>query len=187
MARSAGVVLYIMVVGKFPFESPNIISLFTNIARGKFSIPDWIGPELMDLLKGILQVDPDKRFSLTQIKKHLWMKLVFPKDRTPSITIDPITSLFGHDEKTLNHVLEELQNRNGEKKGSKESFDEESYETGSEMSDPSSINQASISDESETSSSLQEEEKVPRKVQKNQRASQKRTVKGTTKKIPRNP
>lgn len=102
-----------MVVGKFPFESPNIITLFTNIARGKFTIPEWVGPELTDLLKGVLQVDPDNRLSLQQIRKHNWMKNAI-KESSSNIPIDTMPSLFGNDSKTLNQILEDLQKRNSE-------------------------------------------------------------------------
>jgi serine/threonine-protein kinase 11 len=112
---SAGVVLYIMVVGKFPFETPNIISLFTNIAKGKFKIPDWVSPELTELLKSILQVDPDNRFSLLQIKKHNWMKMQL-KNSSSIVSIDPISSHFGHDNKTLSQVLDDLLTRNADRK-----------------------------------------------------------------------
>jgi len=96
-----------MVVGKFPFESPNIISLFTNIARGKFIIPEWVGPELTDLIKGILQVDPDNRLTLAQIKKHCWMKIAI-KDNTSNVPIEPISSLFGQDNKSFHKITEDF-------------------------------------------------------------------------------
>jgi len=148
---SAGVVLYMMVVGKFPFENPNIISMFTNIARGKYTIPDWVEPELKDLLKGILQVDPDNRFSIAQIKKQRWMKLKFTDDGN-RIAIEPISSLFGHDDKTLNQVLEDLLSRKGgEKKGVKAENDEDS------LSEGGPIHQTSLSDASETPRSSLEE------------------------------
>jgi serine/threonine protein kinase len=112
---SAGVVLYMMVVGKYPFDIPNPLSLFTNIARGKFTIPDWIGSELNDLLSGILQVDPDNRLSLIQIRKHNWMKIPI-KDGATHVKIEPIPSLFPNDKATLNQVLEDLLNKSSDRK-----------------------------------------------------------------------
>jgi len=120
---SAGVVLYLMVVGKIPFENPNFITLFTNIARGKFTIPDWIPSELSDLLKGILQVDPDNRLTLHQIKKHSWMTYVI-QDCTRNVPIESIPSLF-NDTSTLNQILEDLQQQNTEP----------SYSSGNETND----------------------------------------------------
>jgi len=104
---SAGVVLYIMVVGKFPFDGPSIITKFTNIASGKFIIPDWIRSDLSDLLKSVLQIDPDNRLTLQQIKKHSWMTNVII-DHTSDVPIEPIHSLFS-DTETLNQILEDLQ------------------------------------------------------------------------------
>jgi len=127
---SAGVVLYIMVVGKFPFDSPNIISLFTNIARGKFTIPEWVGSELTDLLKCILQVDPDNRFSLQQIKKHSWMKMSIKE--SSSIPIDPIPSLFGNDHKTLYQVTDDLFRRNSDTNSGHRNIEEDYTDTNSD-------------------------------------------------------
>jgi len=152
---SAGVVLYIMVVGKFPFDSPNLISLFTNIARGKFTIPDWVGTELTDLLKGILQVDPDNRFSLIQIKKHSWMKIAI-KESTSNIPIEPIPSLFG-DNKTLNQVLDDLLRRNSESNNNGHRNMYEYY---------TDTNSENTSEEDHSSSSSREEKIDPEPPQK---------------------
>jgi len=159
---SSGVVLYIMVVGKYPFDSPNIISLFTNIARGKFTIPDWIGSELNDLLSGILQVDPDNRLSLVQIKKHNWMKSPI-KDSASNIPIESIPSLFGSDKQTLNQTLEDLLNRSTDRKLSPGADDDQL-----EFSD-SVCDDAEDSDITESDSSVQEVEKKRKRPKKKPR------------------
>jgi len=111
---AAGVVLYIMATGKYPFENPNIMTLFANIARGEFTIPESISdPDLCDLIKGTLRVSTESRLSLLQIKKHPWMKAQLPS-QPPTIPIPPIHSAFGHDSDTLLKVLEDVQNQEDE-------------------------------------------------------------------------
>lgn len=89
---AAGITLYIMVVGKFPFEGTNVFSLFENIGSGFYSIPDWLDESLADLIRSMLQVDPTKRISIQQIKNHPWMSAKLKQEQ--SIPIPPNPTSF---------------------------------------------------------------------------------------------
>jgi len=39
---------------------------------GKFEIPEWISPDCQDLLKKILDKDPEARYTTKQIMEHPW-------------------------------------------------------------------------------------------------------------------
>ncbi|XP_060037455.1 serine/threonine-protein kinase STK11 isoform X2 [Erinaceus europaeus] len=67
---SAGVTLYNITTGLYPFEGDNIYKLFENISKGDYTIPGDCGPPLSDLLRGMLQYEPARRFSLQQIRQH---------------------------------------------------------------------------------------------------------------------
>lgn len=56
--------------GLYPFEGDNIYRLFENIGNGDFSIPNDVDNPLKELLRGMLEKDPGKRFSLRQIRQH---------------------------------------------------------------------------------------------------------------------
>jgi serine/threonine protein kinase len=71
---SAGVVLYIITVGQFPFEMPNLIVLWNNISKASYVIPDFIGPILTELIEGMLEVDPKSRWAIKKVKKHNWLR-----------------------------------------------------------------------------------------------------------------
>ncbi|KAG8126980.1 putative Serine-threonine-protein, partial [Naja naja] len=47
---SAGVTLYNITTGLYPFEGDNIYKLFENIGKGDYVIPEDCGPPLSDLL-----------------------------------------------------------------------------------------------------------------------------------------
>ncbi|KFV05149.1 Serine/threonine-protein kinase STK11, partial [Tauraco erythrolophus] len=49
---SAGVTLYNITTGLYPFEGDNIYKLFENIGKGDYTIPEDCGPPLSDLLRG---------------------------------------------------------------------------------------------------------------------------------------
>eukprot|EP00210_Caulerpa_lentillifera_P005125 g4897.t1 len=109
---AAGVVLYMMIFTRPPFESENDFELLRKIREDE---PCWtlrsdLSPELLDLLKKLLSKNPETRPSLFEIFNHPWVtdgarllqilpsrKLKFPKRRcqhrlttqsgiTPSIT-----------------------------------------------------------------------------------------------------
>jgi len=72
---SCGIVLYAMICGYLPFDDPDQDILFKKIKEGKFKLPTHLSENAKDLIKHILVVDPKKRYTIDQIKKHKWFKL----------------------------------------------------------------------------------------------------------------
>lgn len=71
---SLGIVLYALLVGRFPFCAKTYPELYKKIAKGVFQIPEDLSPEARDLIQNILVVDVEKRFTLRKIKDHPWMQ-----------------------------------------------------------------------------------------------------------------
>ena len=71
---SCGVVLYLLVTGKYPFNGKDQKEIIRNIKEGRFSFPediiDKLSNELRDLIKNCLQVNPAKRLSAKEALKH---------------------------------------------------------------------------------------------------------------------
>jgi len=66
-----GVLLYLLVTGKYAFEDPrkanNVIATLQNIRSGKMrALPSRISPECSDLIQKMLQHDPTKRITLVR-------------------------------------------------------------------------------------------------------------------------
>ena len=72
---SSGIVLFAMICGFLPFEESNTSKLYKKILKGKFDIPNFVSREAKDLLEKILHIDPDKRITIKDIKKHKWFNL----------------------------------------------------------------------------------------------------------------
>jgi len=75
-----GVLLYEMLTGITPFSSTSsdpdehtMDAIIDRVKAGKFTIPDTVGAHAKDLIKGMLQLDPSKRFGLEEIEAHPWM------------------------------------------------------------------------------------------------------------------
>jgi serine/threonine-protein kinase 11 len=59
-----------MNTGKYPFDGDTVFLLFENIAKGEFVIPDNVDESLSSLLRGMLHVNQNLRFSIQNIKAH---------------------------------------------------------------------------------------------------------------------
>lgn len=70
---SFGVVLYVLVCGKVPFDDPVVSVLHEKIKRGHVEYPSFISKECVSLLSRMLVVDPTKRATLHEVIQHPWM------------------------------------------------------------------------------------------------------------------
>ena len=61
-----------MVCGYLPFEDSNTNTLYKKILAGDYSFPKFISNDAKDLIKGVLNVDPNNRFAIEEIRKHSW-------------------------------------------------------------------------------------------------------------------
>jgi len=64
---SLGVVLYLMITNKLPFESVG------QLLSGRYTPPDISDSDLQDLVKIMLESDPQKRATIPQIMEHRWL------------------------------------------------------------------------------------------------------------------
>ena len=69
---SLGVVLYALVCGCFPFSAKSYPDLYKKVMRGQFRYPDHLSIAIKDLIRNLLQLDPKKRYNITQAKNHPW-------------------------------------------------------------------------------------------------------------------
>ncbi|CAM9547567.1 unnamed protein product [Choristocarpus tenellus] len=75
---SLGVIMYAMLVGFLPFEASSISERLHLMKMEQLEIPKDISLSARSLLKGILHHDPDKRFSIAQIREHPWFSDTLP-------------------------------------------------------------------------------------------------------------
>ena len=62
---SCGVILYALLVGALPFDDDNLRQLLEKVKRGSFHIPHFVPPDCQNLLRGMIEVDPEKRLKVS--------------------------------------------------------------------------------------------------------------------------
>jgi serine/threonine protein kinase len=95
---SLGVVLYVMVTGCHPWDLTNYGAMIRQITSADFKVPGFVSPSCRELIRGLVQVDPDSRTPLDQIPKHPWLRLVPPAKgigRTIAPMLPPIAMARG--------------------------------------------------------------------------------------------
>ncbi|KAF4124261.1 hypothetical protein GMORB2_5977 [Geosmithia morbida] len=69
---SCGVILYVLLVGRLPFDDEHIPSLFAKIAKGTYSVPQWMPSGAANLIKKMLVVNPVHRATIEEIRDDPW-------------------------------------------------------------------------------------------------------------------
>lgn len=71
--QSLGVVLYVLVCGALPFDGSTLQSLRDRVLSGRFRIPFFMSSECEHLIRRMLVLEPTRRYTIDQIKRHRWM------------------------------------------------------------------------------------------------------------------
>jgi hypothetical protein len=85
---ATGIILFAMLCGYLPFEDDNNDVLFKQILGGKIEYPSHLSEVSKDLLKKIIETNPEKRIKIEEIKKHpfyLMGKKIYEKIFTKKI------------------------------------------------------------------------------------------------------
>ncbi|KAF2862860.1 Pkinase-domain-containing protein, partial [Piedraia hortae CBS 480.64] len=70
---SFGIVLYVLVCGKVPFDDQSMPQLHAKIKRGYVEYPPWLSPECKGLIGRALTTNPQERATMHEILNHPWM------------------------------------------------------------------------------------------------------------------
>lgn len=70
---SLGVLLYTMLVGRYPFNDAEHASLFAKISRGQFAVPEGLSPRARCLIRSLLRKEPSERPYAEDVPRHPWL------------------------------------------------------------------------------------------------------------------
>ncbi|KAL2858287.1 hypothetical protein BJX68DRAFT_163922 [Aspergillus pseudodeflectus] len=104
---SFGIVLYVLVCGKVPFDDQSMPKLHAKIKQGSFDYPPGLTTECRHIISRMLVTDPKQRATLAEIMNHPWMNKGFsgaPDNHLPAreplqLPLDPevIEKMTGFD------------------------------------------------------------------------------------------
>jgi len=69
---SLGIILYTLLVGRYPFQDSGPFGLFTKIIRGHFAVPEFVSSRARCLIRNLLRRDPNQRLEAGDILLHPW-------------------------------------------------------------------------------------------------------------------
>ncbi|KAI7954336.1 hypothetical protein MJO28_004736 [Puccinia striiformis f. sp. tritici] len=88
---SCGVILFVMLCGRLPFDDDHIPMLFKKINSGLYSLPPHLSSGSRHLLSRMLVVDVNKRITIPEIRELDWFKQDLPdylKQTSRPITVN---------------------------------------------------------------------------------------------------
>ena len=101
---SCGVILYIMLTGKPPFNGKNNGEILRNVMKGVYSLSeiefDNISESAIDLIQKLLVLNPEKRLSAEEALNHQWFKDLKIKELYNEI----------EDEKIITNLINNIKN-----------------------------------------------------------------------------
>ncbi|EUC34015.1 hypothetical protein COCVIDRAFT_15083 [Bipolaris victoriae FI3] len=117
---SFGIVLYVLVCGKVPFDDQSMPQLHAKIKKGHVDYPPWLSTECRNLIHRMLQTDPAQRLTLSEIMVHPWLTKGFnspPENYLPhrepiQLPLDPevVEKMQGFDFGTTEYITAQLTN-----------------------------------------------------------------------------
>ncbi|CAM0136889.1 unnamed protein product [Umbelopsis sp. WA50703] len=116
---SFGIVLYVLVCGKVPFDDQSMPALHAKIKRGVVEYPGYLSTDCKNLLSRMLVTNPSHRATVSEIVMHPWMNkgydapvnnfLPIRAPLTLPLDMDVIRAMTGFEFGTAEEIKEKLE------------------------------------------------------------------------------
>lgn len=103
---SFGVILYAMLTGQLPWTKRNQTQLFQQIKRGEYSIPSYVSPEAKNMIRNLMCVNIENRYTIEQALNDPWLKGIpkqfDEKEQHGYVSMMQVDQYFGREISSLN-------------------------------------------------------------------------------------
>ncbi|CAM0914073.1 unnamed protein product [Alopecurus aequalis] len=100
-AWSCGIVLFVLAAGRKPFRDDDFITLYRTICRRDYHCPRSFSPDLVRIVRRLLQPNPTHRITLLQVMETDWFKKDLKEISFYIDNKDCLRSLHGPEEPDL--------------------------------------------------------------------------------------
>ena len=83
---SCGVLLYVMLTGKLPYQGNSYDILFAKIKKAAFHVPPNLSSEAVDFMRCCMNPDASARYTVEQLRQHQWLSGVV-SDQSSSLAL----------------------------------------------------------------------------------------------------
>ncbi|CAN4092845.1 unnamed protein product [Withania somnifera] len=73
-AWSCGVILFVFLVGRLPFEDSNLPNMHKAMHRREFVFPDWVSKPAKRIINRLLDPNPETRYGIDELMNTPWLK-----------------------------------------------------------------------------------------------------------------
>ncbi|XP_015066690.1 CBL-interacting serine/threonine-protein kinase 23 [Solanum pennellii] len=105
---SCGVILFVLMAGYLPFEESNLVALYKKIHKAEFTCPPWFSSNAKKLIKRILDPNPQRRITITEVIENEWFKKGYcpPVFEHADVSLDDVNAIFDESANSSNLVVE---------------------------------------------------------------------------------
>lgn len=102
---SLGIILFAMVTGQLPWTQKNDVALIEQIKQADYKMPTYLSQSCQDLLRKLINPNPDDRVTSEEIFDQEWMKIddniLYTKEINPGISLKYLDSFFNRETSDL--------------------------------------------------------------------------------------
>ncbi|XP_073142910.1 CBL-interacting serine/threonine-protein kinase 3-like [Henckelia pumila] len=101
---SCGVILFVLLAGYLPFNDCSLTRLYSKISSATFTCPSWFSSGATKLITRILEPNPVKRITISEILEDEWFKKDYKAsvfDETENVNLDVVEVFSKNSEEHL--------------------------------------------------------------------------------------